>query len=51
MVQHNGGRKRAALVAVSRHLLRLMYAVARGGVPFDRAPSRPGGRRPIPARA
>jgi transposase len=37
MLKRNGGRRRAALIAVARHLLRLMYAVARDGAPFDRA--------------
>ncbi len=44
MLKRNGGRRRAALIAVARHLLRLMYAVARDGAPFDRA-------RPVAAPA
>jgi transposase len=37
MVQRNGGRKIAALVALSRKALRLMYQVAKHRAPFDPA--------------
>jgi transposase len=38
MVVRNGGRKKAAVVAAARHMLRLMFAVARDRRPFDPDP-------------